>query len=189
MPDKKDVSKLIEDDAGAESIKLPDDATMKRIATLAIEQVALEHDIEGHEERLADLKRRLDELRDKTLSDLLLSVGITDVKLASGQRVTVNRMVFASIKGDAREKAIAWLEKSGFGSLVKSTLIVDAEKGGGEKIKKLTEMAEKLGLSATEKSDVHPQTLKAFVAEQLEKGSDIPQDMFGVHVVNRVKIK
>jgi hypothetical protein len=187
MKKEKDIPDLVGEDV--DEMKLPDDATMKRIATLATEQVALENDINGAEERLAEMKRRLDELRDKTLSDLLIGHGITDIRLASGQRVTVDRLVFASIKGEARDQAITWLDKHGFSSLVKSTLIVDAEKGGGEKIKQLIMAAVELGLSARRKDDVHPQTLKAFVAEQLEKGADVPPDLFGVHVVNRTKIK
>lgn len=186
---EKEILSMVGEDAVADSMKLPDDATTKRIGTLAAEQVGLERSIEDAEASLKELKKKLDELRDKTLSDLLVGCGITDIRLASGQRVTVSRMVFASIKGEGKEKALAWLNKNGFGSLIKASLVVDAEKGGGEKIKKLIAAAEKLGLTANEKNDVHPSTLKAFVAEQLEKGVSVPPDLFGVYVVNRTIIK
>ena len=45
-------------------------------------------------------------------------------------------------------------------------------------IKKETKQAEK----------VEPMTLKAFVREQIEKGKDVPADLFGVYVATRTKI-
>jgi len=36
---------------------------------------------------------------------------------------------------------------------------------------------------------VEPMTLKAFVKEQIERGNDLPLDLFGVFVGQRAKIK
>lgn len=175
--------------ADAVGLQLPPDEDLRRIATLASEQVALEDGIEQAEQELGRMKARLDELRDKTLSDLLLQHGLSEIKLADGRRVKVNKMVFASIKADAKSAAHAWLEEHGHGALVRVVLVLDAGKGNSAKIAKLRLAAAKAGVECRDQSVVHPQTLKAFVAEQLDKGADVPADLFGVHVVNRTKIK
>jgi len=40
-------------------------------------------------------------------------------------------------------------------------------------------------------ASIHPSTLKAFFKEQLDKGNpaEIPLDLFGVHVLNEIKIR
>ena len=38
------------------------------------------------------------------------------------------------------------------------------------------------------KEAVHPQTLKAFVREQVETGKELPFDLFGVYIANKTKI-
>jgi hypothetical protein len=45
------------------------------------------------------------------------------------------------------------------------------------------------GLDPAVKESVHPQTLNAFVKEQLTSGKDLPADLFGVYVGSRAKLK
>lgn len=179
---------LIEDDA-SNGPALPSDDKIRRIGELAKRQVSIEKEISDMTERQAALQKELDELRDRTLSDLLLECGISELKLDDGSKVKVDRMVFATIKGDNKPAAISWLEGHGFGALVKSSLSINAEKGAGEKLAVVVAAAAEVGLAVTRKDDIHPQTLKAFCAEQLEKMDDFPQELFGVYVVNRTKIK
>lgn len=184
----KSVFDDMERDAATTAAALPDDDKVRRIAELAAQQASLEKDIESTEQLLADLKKELDEIRDKQLSDLLLECGVSELRLTGGQKVRVDKLVFASIKGEARPAAIAWLEEHAFGALVKYKVEVDVGKGETEKKKELLSRLVDLGLEAKDRADVHPQTLKAFVAEQLAAGADLPQELFGVHVVNRCKI-
>lgn len=188
-PNKSMVERMRND--SREEFSLPDDATTKRIAELAEEQLKTEKAIETLEKSLDDVRKHLTDVREKLLPDLLLEHGIADIRLKNGARVTVEKIVCASIKNSHRDKAFRWLESKGFGALVKASLVVKAEKGeeGGGKIDKLVETADELGLEAKKTEEVHPQTLKAFVSEQIEKGAELPQDLFGVFIVNRTKIK
>jgi hypothetical protein len=44
------------------------------------------------------------------------------------------------------------------------------------------------GHNVKQAEKVEPMTLKAFVREQIEKGKDVPSDLFGVYVATRTKI-
>lgn len=183
-----DILGEIEADAAATAKALPDDEKLRRIGALASRQVALESEIERLEQELSDHKAQLDELRDRTLSDLLLECGLREVKLVNGKRVRVEKLVFASIKGETKAKAILWLEEHRFGSLVRYKVEADIGKGETEKRGKILDALAALGVEARDRADIHPQTLKAFVAEQLSAGADLPRDLFGVFEINRCKI-
>jgi len=45
------------------------------------------------------------------------------------------------------------------------------------------------GLDPEQKEAVHPSTLKAFVKEQIEKGSEIPSETFGIFIGQKTVIK
>ena len=42
--------------------------------------------------------------------------------------------------------------------------------------------------SKPKKEKVEPMTLKAFVREQVEKGKELPFDLFGVYIANKAKL-
>ena len=113
-----------------DSIDLPNDDETRRIAVLAKRQVELEELIARAEENLALMTKELDQVRDKDLSDLLLAHGLTELKLATGQKIKVDKMVFASISKDRAAECFAWLEKNGFGALIKRSLEINAGKRG-----------------------------------------------------------
>jgi len=50
-------------------------------------------------------------------------------------------------------------------------------------------MTTKAGFSPEQKRDIHPQTLKAFVRDQVESGNEFPMDVFGAYVGQRANIK
>jgi hypothetical protein len=50
-------------------------------------------------------------------------------------------------------------------------------------------LARMKGFEVTQKEQVHSGTLKAFVKERIEKGQEIPNDLFGVFTGERAFIK
>ena len=55
--------------------------------------------------------------------------------------------------------------------------------------KALIQDAQQKGYNVKQKQGVHVSTLRAFVKEQIQDGKQVPNDMFGVYVANRVTIK
>ena len=62
-------------------------------------------------------------------------------------------------------------------------------KGDNDQASKLVEDLEQNGLAPDQKRKVEPMTLNAFVGEQINKGTDLPTDIFNVYMGNKVKIK
>jgi len=50
-------------------------------------------------------------------------------------------------------------------------------------------LAEQSGFNAQQKTEVHPQTLKAWVREQVEDGASFPMDLFGAYIGHRATIR
>jgi len=168
--------------------ELPGDEEIGRIAELAKRQVALEQEEAQKEEALSKVQEQLREVREKLLPDLLLGHGLTELKLATGEKVTVMQGVAASIPKEKAEEAFAWLEKAGFGAIVKYSLAVEGLKGDLKKFEAGRKALEKLGLITKAGKGVHPQTLKAFASEQLEKAAPLPADLFSIFPLNKTKI-
>ena len=50
-------------------------------------------------------------------------------------------------------------------------------------------VAERNGFTPQQKTDVHPQTLKAWVRERVENGESFPMELFGAYIGQRATIK
>lgn len=171
-----------------QALSLPPDEEIARIADLAKRQVALEQEEADKEAALADVQGRLREVQEKLLPELLLGHGLTELKLATGEKITVIKSIAVSIPKDKAEATFAWLEKAGFGAIVKYSLSVEGLKGDVKKFEAGQKALEKLGLITKAGKGVHPQTLKAFASEQLEKAKPLPEEFFSVFSLNRTKI-
>jgi hypothetical protein len=84
---------------------------------------------------------------------------------------------------------MAWLVDNDHGSLIKNQVILNFGKNEDEKATATVEKLKQQGLSPDVKQGVHPQTLNAFIKEQITGGKDIPSDIFGIYVGSRANIK
>ena len=50
-------------------------------------------------------------------------------------------------------------------------------------------VCEQYGFKYLQKQKVEPMTLKAFAKEQVEKGKELPFDLFGIYIANKAKLK
>lgn len=182
--DEKDLAaQMAEDAAGG---NLPSNQETAQVAELARRQLALERELEELAAATKAKQQELEEVRDRRLPDLLLQLGVRELKLATGEKVTIQRLVFASIAKKHEEGAFKWLRENGYKGLIKLELSgrVDEADVAGE----VARLAKKLGVELEQKASVHPSTLKAFAAEQLRERVDFPRDLFGIYEVNRAKL-
>jgi hypothetical protein len=62
-------------------------------------------------------------------------------------------------------------------------------KGDDDLAASFRNMAEQQGYDAQQKTEVHPQTLRAFVKERVEAGDEFPMELFGAWIGQRATIK
>ena len=156
------------------------DTEMRRIADLANKQLELERSVVAIDLQLKAKKEELRNVREHDLPDALAEAGLSEIRLADGSRVKAEPFVNAHITKAKSEDSHQWLEDNGFGDIIKKE--INAKFGRGDKsFQGALDHLLGSGIEATTKEAVHPMTLKAFAKEQIEKGTDIPVDLFNLY--------
>ena len=88
-----------------------------------------------------------------------------------------------------RKLAFEWLRSNGFGDLIKNTVTTTFNRGQDNQVAELVKVCENFGFKYLQKQKVEPMTLKAFAKEQVEKGKELPFDLFGIYIANKAKLK
>jgi len=159
-----------------------------RVTALAGLLIGTAARIERIEAELAAARADYLRVEREDLPELMREVGLSHLTLTNGVEVIVSEEVTASITEERRAAAHAWLREHNFGGLIKTLVTVPFGRGEEEDARRLaSRIAEEHEVALTE--TVHPQTLKAFVKEQVEDGKPLPFDLFGVHPFSRAKIK
>ena len=165
---------------------------LQRIATLAAllrEQQAAVERLEADLQVAKEAARRTET---EDLPQLMSELGLSEIKLTDGSKVEVKSDITCGISEERRPQAHRWLEERGFGGLIKTTVAVPFGRDERElAIAAARTVAETLGREVALNEAVHPNTLKAFLKEQLELGPDgssPPAELFGIYEFNRAKL-
>lgn len=145
--------------------------------------------VKQKEDELKIAKEKARVLREETLPGMMDELGFTSVKLEAGQSVTIRQNIHTQISKNMKPAMMDWLNKNGFGGLIKTQVQIQFGKGDHNAAKNLFWQLEQKYDSVGLSEDVHSQTLKAFLKEQLEKGNNIPLDIFGATPVLEAIIK
>jgi len=153
---------------------------------LAHDQVEAETKVAEAEAQLDRSKKRLRDICENQIPELMDEEGLSTFKTDDGIEITVKKEVRASISKERAPKAFQWLRENGHAKLIKRKITVQArdDAHGDEIIKKLGKE------EVTDQPSVHAQTLGAFVREMMSKGKSLPTDLLGIHVqaVSKVKL-
>ncbi len=165
------------------------DDQLKTVSKLAEYQLILENKIKSAEEDLATLKEQYKQVSQTDLPEALAETGLSEIKLTDGSKISVQQFYNASIPKDNIDEAFTWLRNNGHADLIKNTVACNFGRGEDAEARALKDTLNNIGLSFTEKVGVHPQTLKAFVREQVESGQNLPLDLLGVYIGQKTVIK
>lgn len=161
---------------------------VETIVALSNALAAADNHVEAAEAELKRAKETARRLREETIPGAMQELGITELKLESGQKLTIKQDVFAKIPDERKLDAFRWLEDNGFGGLIKVDVITNFGKGDFDAAKALAQKLSATYSAVSLKQDVHAQTLKAFLREQLAIASNIPLELFGAQPVWTAKI-
>jgi hypothetical protein len=161
--------------------------------------IALGELMQAQAARVAELEEQLsaakaDHLRTQVedLPELLKEIGISMFKLDDGGTVEVKPDLTCGITEANKADAHAWLLKNKFGGLIKTQVVTEFERGDIARAKAFYQAVRKQlpdnGVAV--KDAVNPQTLKAFVREQLAKpGNKFPLELFSVRPFDKAVYK
>jgi hypothetical protein len=157
----------------------PGDNALTQLNALAERQAKEEAEVARLLAELEKAQEALKKTSEQDLPTLMDELGLADFRTTTGLRIEVSEEIRCGIPKANADAAFAWLDKNGFGRLVKRVISVPFAKG---EEKKATAFKRKLkGLEYDDKKSVHHSTLKAFVVERLKSGEEIPSDLFGIH--------
>tara|TARA_R110000787_G_scaffold43783_1_gene107233 strand:+ start:16039 stop:16587 length:549 start_codon:yes stop_codon:yes gene_type:complete len=162
---------------------------LENISWLSQELTKLEEEIKLEEEHLSNLKQEYRQLSEDTLPNAFSELGLSEIKLVDGTTLTVSSFYSAKITEEKREQCFAWLEANNLGDIIKNTVSANFGRGEDEAAKELMDQLEAAEHDLVQRKWVEPQTLKATVREQVEKGVDLPLEAFNVYIGQKIKVK
>ena len=155
---------------------------------------ACESRLEKLMEEVDTLKSNIKKISYEEIPDLLAEKGLASLKLSDGTVVEVKKVINAYLpKADkdpeGREEAFNWLRNNGHGDIIQNNIIVSFGRGEDNKAVEYASLAQQKGYLPTQKVDVHNRVLVAAFRERLEKGQEVPPELFNLFVGNQTKIK
>ena len=179
---------MLEEEMMADSAATPL-AGLGKISMLAEQYTDLEEDIKGVEARLKVLKEQAREIAEKQLPEAMAEVGMAKFTLTDGSEITVKPYYSAKISDEKREECFGWLHDNGHEALIKDEVVLTFNRGEHDKAEEFKAWLDEQGYDFSGKMGVHPQTLTAFVKEQVESGAEFPLELFNVYIGQIAKIK
>lgn len=171
--------------------KVPEEvqaATLERLTALAMESKELEQKIATATVALEELKGKNDKILMGHIPTIMKTLGMEEYKLTDGSKVTVKEDVKCGITEANKPVAFDWLREHEFDGIIKTGVTLSFGKGEQDQVKSALDVLREKGFDPSISEGVHPQTLKSFVKEQLEAGTNLPLETFGVFEYKVAKI-
>ena len=166
-----------------------DNPALKTIAELAEKIQSQEQQVADTEEKLKKQKEELRNLQNEELPSLMQELGFKKFELEDGSSVNIKEIYAGSISQANKEKAFNWLRQNKFDDIIKNTVTTAFGKGEDTAAQNFMDIAEQAGYTPVQKTEVHPQTLKAFIKERVEGGDEFPMELFGAYIGYKAEIK
>ena len=148
----------------------------------------LQKRIELQEDNLKNSKKQFEYLSAEVIPTMMAEMGLSHLKLMDGSSVDVKPNYSANITIANKDAAFQWLRDNGLGDIIKNEISVSFGRNEDNKAADYAVLAQGKGYQPTQKLKVEPMTLKALVRERIEKGLDMPTDLFNVFAGSRTKI-
>ena len=165
------------------------DSEYRKISSIAQQLQKLQEEVKETELLLHAQKEALRMYEEQALPEAMQAANLREIVLTNGSKITLNEFYKGYISEKNREAAHAWLLSNNHGGIIKHEVSLKFGKDEGEKAQDAVQSLKQKGLDPAVKESVHPQTLNAFVKEQLTSGKDLPAELFGVYVGSRAKLK
>lgn len=175
-----------ENDAQALSVE---NNSLSSVAELAKQAISIEREIEDLEKVVAERKEALRNLTEERIPDALKEIGMSKFEMTDGSIIEVKPFYSASIPADRRGEAYEWLRAHGYDDIIKNTVSVQFGRGEDDAAGELINVIRKQGLLPDQAEKIESQTLKAWVREMVEQGTEFPTDLFGAYTGLKAKIK
>ena len=181
-----DINTMFEEDAGALQVKNQDLDSVGKLAKRAKE---LEKEIAELEEVVKERKDQQRKLLEDIIPGMLAELGMKAFKMADGSQIEVKAFYSASIKEENRAAAYEWLRDHGYDDIIKNTVSVRFGRNEDQLADRLINQLREQNYPVEQAQKVEPPTLKAWVREMVEQGTEFPTKLFGAYIGQKATIK
>jgi len=187
---KVDLSQLFADDAKKqETDKLPSEENLSTLSKYVERYYQLNEKISNLSDEIARYSDEFNQLKTGIIPDFFDQLNLSKLSLSNGITITIERKFLPSITEENAQACFKWLIDNGHESIIKHDIKTTIKKGEERQLKKLLEVLKKLQVSFKDKEYVHPQTLIAFVKEQMSNSeTKFPAELFKVFPLRIAKI-
>jgi hypothetical protein len=168
---------------------IPSDNALARVRELVDEQVRLQAELAALEQQVSDKAKELRQVEEQDLPDAMSAAGVESFTTSEGVVVKIKDDISISLAGEKMQNALRWLREHGHDDLIKAEVTITVPKGTDKKIlARLYAGIERLKLKHDTGENVHTQTFKALLREQLEKGKEVDLSSLGAWKWRKSKI-
>lgn len=160
----------------------PSSDKLEHLIRLAKQADAAQRLVDRLEVELKEAKGTLTRLVESEIPTFMDDLETTEIR-NSRAHIKIAEKVYSKFPKARANEAVAWLDDHGFAGMVKRLVTIAFNREEQKLARKL--MADikkrKTPLRVDEEQWVEPGTLTAWVKRQLEEGTDIPKELFGVY--------
>lgn len=173
-----------------EEQKAPSDGEIATISRMISTLRQMKDRVARMEIELKAQKEAYVKLSQQDLPEAMRIAGMAEFTTTDGNKVSIKDDIYAAISEANKAKAFAWLTEHNFGDLIKTSVDVNFGRGEHDKVSDLLKNLQEHGYQNYGlKEGVHPQTLKAFLREQIANGMDVPLELFSAFQFKEVVFK
>ena len=159
MSDKPTFEQLI---GNSEPDKWDSDVTndeLANVSSLAQKQINLTNEVSQIEDMLKAKKEELRLVQEQELPDALSEVGLTQIVLSSGEKISLSEFYSAHISKANQQQAYQWLIENGHEGIIKNEVSLKFNRGESQIVDETVLALKSRGLSPEVKQSIHPSTL------------------------------
>lgn len=165
------------------------DSELREVSKLAQRMLDLQSGIEALEAELKDRKEQLRMVQEVLLPEAMDAIGMENFEITGGKKVTVRSLVNASIYKDKRAEAYDWLREHGHDGIIRTSVALHFTKGQSKEADKVLGELQDHGYTPEREDNVHPGTLNSWAKEMVQKGDDLPANLFSLFVGRKAVVK
>lgn len=172
-----------------EHLPKPDTAFQEQITEVVDRLLKARVEVESAEADLKASKKKLEDIEQRELPELMEGMGLTEFRCSNGLKVKLKEDCKVSIPAAERARAYAWMDEHGFGDLVKRAFQIRFGRDDREAAEMFAEeLAAKTHLDVEQKHEIHSATLKKFARERLAEGDELPSELFNVFEFYKIQV-
>jgi len=184
-----DVFSLFEEDvANPDAFNKVSEEGSSKLSNLIRQSVDLNKQVKDAEQYLKDLQYKKRTIDEEDIPSLMEEIGVESLTV-DGNKVSIEKFVSARIPEDRKSEAFSFIRSIGEGDIIKNEVVVGFGMGQDNVAGAVVDDLRNQGLEPSQKTHIHPMTLRTWAKNRIEKNQEIDFDVFGIYVGNRAKIK